>query len=553
METKRTRSTIDLLKAVEQIADKAKGSGLNADFYRKAARYIKYIGEKLSLTREQCVLMALFVDNGNYSNITLKDLADFAGCRTTRMLRYQNDIDELEHRELVCCSRSNRKIHYRVPLDVIEAFRKDEVFVPAPIKDLTCDEFFARLDILFDQRDDNEITYAALQEKALDLLRSNQQLVFAQKALDYELDGNELMLLLLFCHLAVNEDDDCINLYQLEDLYDNKSTWRYAKRMLLRDHHDLQVLSLIEYGNSDGMADRESFCLTRRAKDELLSEVELSSANKERQRSNVIKAKNIREKRLFFSKAVARQVDELGRLLDEDNYRAVCERLRGSNFRCGMACLFYGAPGTGKTETVMQLARRTGRDIMQVNISEIKSMWVGESEKNIKSLFDKYRSLVKERSLAPILLFNEADAVIGQRHEGAKRAVDKMENTLQNIILQEMETLEGILIATTNLAGNMDNAFERRFLYKINFTAPTVEARTAIWQTMLPDLAAGTVEALAERYDFSGGQIENIARHYTIDRILHGDSAADASALFAHCDAERLEKTVRHTIGFHTA
>ena len=194
-------------------------------------------------------------------------------------------------------------------------------------------------------------------------------------------------------------------------------------------------------------------------------------------------------------------------------------------------------PGTGKTETVLQLAKETGRDIMQVNISEIKSMWVGESEKNIKALFDNYRNKVKECKLTPILLFNEADAIIGKRQEGAERAVDKMD-----IILQEMETLDGILIATTNLAQNMDKAFERRFLYKIKFTKPTIEARMSIWREMIPALSEADIHALAMKYDFSGGQIENIARHYAIDNILHGSSSNVLETLSIHCDNERLEK-----------
>lgn len=91
-------------------------------------------------------------------------------------------------------------------------------------------------------------------------------------------------------------------------------------------------------------------------------------------------------------------------------------------------------------------------------------MWVGESEKNIKGIFDDYKQKVKQSVKAPILLFNEADAIIGKRQVGAERAVEKMENSIQNIILQEIEQLDGILIATTNLAENMDKAFERRFL-----------------------------------------------------------------------------------------
>ena len=96
--------------------------------------------------------------------------------------------------------------------------------------------------------------------------------------------------------------------------------------------------------------------------------------------------------------------------------------MKESGFRCGFTCLFYGAPGTGKTETVLQLARQTGRDIVQVNLSQLKSCWVGESEKNIKRLFDNYRNKVKKSKVIPILLFNEADAIINQRMEGAQTA-----------------------------------------------------------------------------------------------------------------------------------
>ena len=129
-------------------------------------------------------------------------------------------------------------------------------------------------------------------------------------------------------------------------------------------------------------------------------------------------------------------------------------------------------------------------------------MWVGESEKNIKQIFDSYRQKVEEFKMTPILLFNEADAIISKRQEGAERAVDKMENTIQNIILQEMELLDGILIATTNLAQNMDKAFERRFLYKINFTKPTLEARISIWHEMIPARAGQTDEKASEPFWF---------------------------------------------------
>lgn len=177
-------------------------------------------------------------------------------------------------------------------------------------------------------------------------------------------------------------------------------------------------------------------------------------------------------------------------------------------------------------------------------------MWVGESEKNIKALFDRYRNLSKNSTNTPILLFNEADAVLGVRQEGAERAVDKMENSIQNIILQEMENLDGIMIATTNLTQNLDKAFERRFLYKIEFEKPSIEAKQAIWRSMIPVLSDDTSMKLANAYNFSGGQIENIARKCTVETIINGNEPTIAD-LYTFCESEMITKTQeRRRIGF---
>ena len=179
---------------------------------------------------------------------------------------------------------------------------------------------------------------------------------------------------------------------------------------------------------------------------------------------------------------------------------------------------------------------------MVVDVPQIKSKWVGESEKNIKALFDRYRMLTQRCDVAPILLFNEADAIIGIRKQGAQNAVDKMENTIQNIILQEMESLDGILIATTNLTENLDSAFERRFLYKIHFEKPDAHVRGKIMRQMIPELSQSVADNLAARYEFSGGQIENIARKYAVNCILHGDAANPQGTLEELCANECLEQ-----------
>lgn len=543
------KQELDLLQAVEKIVELAKDSQLSKDFFRKAGKYIKYLSEALDLTKEQSVMMSLFIDNSEDSSISISDFGTFLGCRTTRIIRFMNDIDVLEKRGLIICCRDRRGRSYRVPMKVIEAFQHNELYKPDDLSGLSCAELFAELEDIFDMRKNDELTEKGVCEKIRELFTNNPNLIFVEKLKSFNFDVEDELLLILFSHLFVNNSDDNIGYHDLDFLFD-KRRWNRIKSSLNAGEHILLSAKMIEYNNDDGFVNRESFRMTMEAKRTLFEELNLSSLNTNQKKAGLLKADDIAIKKLYYDEEVRKQVSELTQLLNDDHYQEIRNRLKESGFRCGFTCLFYGMPGTGKTETVLQLAKETGRDIMQVNISEIKSMWVGESEKNIKALFDNYRNKVRESKLTPILLFNEADAIIGKRQEGAERAVDKMENSIQNIILQEMETLDGILIATTNLAQNMDKAFERRFLYKIRFTKPTIEARMSIWREMIPTLSEADTHALAVKYDFSGGQIENIARHYAIDNILHGSSSNVLETLSIHCDNERLEKKEQRKIGF---
>ena len=140
------KRNIDLLSAIEQIVEKAKDSGLSSEFFRKADRYIKYVAEKLELTKEQSVMMALFVDYSDVTDITISNFSEFLGCRTTRIIRYIPDIDVLEKRELIRCSRDGNRITYRVPIEVIEAFKRNEKFTAKDCSGLSCQELFVEIE-----------------------------------------------------------------------------------------------------------------------------------------------------------------------------------------------------------------------------------------------------------------------------------------------------------------------------------------------------------------------------------------------------------------------
>ena len=252
---------------------------------------------------------------------------------------------------------------------------------------------------------------------------------------------------------------------------------------------------------------------------------------------------------MFFNADDDNEIERLVSLLGKENLPAIQSRLEQAGMRKGIACLFYGAPGTGKTETVLQIARRTGRDIMQVDIAGMRDKYVGESEKNIKAVFQRYRDVCRQCEVLPILFFNEADALINKRTENISHSVDKMDNAMQNIILQELEDLDGILIATTNLTSNLDKAFERRFLFKVEFHKPDTDVKAKIWSSMIGDITEDDALQLAKCYDFSGGQIENIARKHTIDHILTGEPVFLAD-IERYCQAEEFNHKSRQRIGF---
>ncbi len=185
--------------------------------------------------------------------------------------------------------------------------------------------------------------------------------------------------------------------------------------------------------------------------------------------------------------------------------------------------------------------------------------WLDNQE--LQELFDANPQLnfvkkVRQQELCPasellLVKFCYYLIFICTRKGGAQNAVDKMENTMQNIFLQEMGNLDGIMIATTNLTENLDPAFERRFLYKILFEKPDAAVCQKIWQQMIPELRTDDAAVLAGSFDFSGGQIENIARKHSINSILYGEGTEVLPVLENYCRSEQLSNTVtRKRIGF---
>lgn len=192
-----------------------------------------------------------------------------------------------------------------------------------------------------------------------------------------------------------------------------------------------------------------------------------------------------------------------------------------SKIKPGYRVMFYGPPGTGKTLTAGLLGKYTGKDVYRIDLSMVVSKYIGETEKNLSSLFNKARN----RNW--ILFFDEADAIFGKR-TNVRDAHDKYANQEVSYLLQRIEAHPGLVILASNFKNNIDEAFTRRFSSIVEFEMPDYEQRLELWQRSMPSnivLGEGVLlEEFAANYDISGANIINVI-HYACLKQLENDSA----------------------------
>ena len=549
-----------IITAISRVLDMAEDSSLSDEFWKSVASPLAYLRDQLGLTDIQIVVMTLLIEAGE--PLSWKKMGNFLNCSRLQMMTYTEEIEEMVKKRWFV----RRGVHeiggsfegFALARGLITALRHNTPFVPEKIDGLTEQQFVDRLESRIDKNLNNHhADFRDDEEWMVQLVEANPHLPLCHEVLKFKDDIHvqSLLLMIVFDYAQwEGTDGEGLTYESIDDLYPEDYECNCLRERLRNGSHPLLHYGYIEHKCKDGMADTHQYMLTQKAKTELLSAYKPSHSKCRNMRGNDRFMKThdtIKEKELFFNESEQQQIERLTSLLSPENFPSIQQRLEEQGMRKGFACLFYGGPGTGKTETVLQIARQTGRDLMQVNIAGMRDKYVGETEKNIKAVFSRYRDLCRNADVMPILFFNEADALFNKRSQNTERSVDKMENAMQNIILQELEDLDGILIATTNLTSNLDSAFERRFLFKIEFHKPTTEVKAQIWQSMMKDLSRDDALQLASHFDFSGGQIENIARKRTVDYILSGKFAT-LDEIESYCRAEQLDnkKERHHIAGF---
>ena len=491
----------------------------------------KQLVDFLAVTPLQAaIFVAGFAQNVDRKDFDKDNICSFFGIKSMEFLMLRNDFEELVRKRIFLAETTHQfseRNDYIINPQVKEAIFDDKKLDLKTLKapDFDRYKFVNAVSNLIESRENEKVSSLRLFRQIGPLEKQHKNLTFVKNFLKLNFDVEVRTLFYEVCDDFVTTRDresdiECT----LKDIYAEMCLRMDVARELKEGEHKLQKAGLIEVTQGSMFSDA-SIVLTDKGK-QLFLEEDYDLFSTENRSQSLIYPDKIAEKSMFYDKELSKQLEPLKENLFEEKFSELQNQLEKLAMPKGVAALFYGLPGTGKTETAMQIARITGRAVCHVDISAAKSCWYGESQKLVKGIFTNYRRLCEKEKQKPILLFNEADALLSSRQNinnaSGSSSVAQTENAIQNIILEEMEKLDGILIATTNLTDNLDSAFARRFLFKVEFGQPTVEAKQSIWKSKLEWLPDEDCRTLSTKFDFSGGEIDNIVRKVVMEEVLHG-------------------------------
>lgn len=557
---------IMLLESAERIFENSKKTKLNPQLLKdKFSLDIKkistYLGRENRLTTLESVLFANIL-GFNILNETadLFELSDHFGISAfSSPIEILPIIDSLCDKGLVFKTVSKRRAndilrqqYYQIEKNIINAIisgkpmpKREKVIwntsidvlqeimtISKNIHDSTVQkqDIFATVNKIIDDIDQNKFPF-------LNFVKSSQLK-----------DEN----LIIFSHVVLNSimGAESAEFKELASYFFNKVGVIVFTQQLLSGEHTFIAEDLLQV-HKTVFLDEIELKLSNKTIEALKLEKINVVTNEQGAKNNFIMPDQIVEQKLFYNEDAKPQINSIQEILEENKYGELISRLKLKGLPELLTVIFYGPPGTGKTETVMQLAKKSGRPIINVDMSSIRGSYFGESEKKVKAIFTNYQKLVESSDVTPILLLNEADGLLRNRADiNSSSTVASTEHLIQTILLNCLESSNGIIFATTNFVESLDSAFDRRFLYKIELKKPSVLVRSKIIQNRINYLTMEETLSLAKTFELTGAQVSNILRKSEFQYVLTGEEA-NYNKIQSYCEEElSLQKQSRNKIGF---
>lgn len=546
-----------VVELISSITKRVRHSQLSDEALNDISQQCETLAEYLDVNKQQAMLFAvIFVLYSKLPSVSLIELYNFFSVDFIEGLRFKYDIEVLLNKELIeleeLYTKQRKKTNstrssFIIPESIISATYRN-VEIPQKITfELDIYEFCDAITAYINDRYEDKFDTNDLFRHVKELEDSNPEIEGVERLLKLGLQIEDRVLLYAVLNDMVSTGRYTLIESTLKDMYDNARLRMNKYRELLFNENPMYEMDLIQLHRQKFSNDAQ-LELTSFGMEILLGEDAILYQVKKKNK-DILSHEEIKPVELFFDSKLKQQIDFLSNSLKHENFVLLQRRLSEKNMSSGICSILHGSPGTGKTELCYQLAKLTGRDIFLLDLSQMKDLYFGQSEKNTKDVFTRYNFLLSKNEVAPILLINECDGLFSRRLTNTQRSTDQTINTIQNILLEELEKFQGILLCTSNLVENLDSAFERRFLFKIEFQKPSIEVKLKIWKSKLNWIDDDFAKELAEQFDLSGGQIDNVVKKVIMQEVLTG-KLPTTDEIIDFCIAETILKKTMNKIGY---
>ncbi len=526
--------------------------GLTPGLLEQNQDTIRGISAMVGLEPRQVVLfVAAFKLCFDQGEVTLGDLAKLVRIDFVGMPLLIQDMQELEKAGLI--KRTGNKENtapvnftYGICPRVRQRLLNNESVEPKTLDNLSLNEIFKQTFELVRFSNHYHKSNVELISEFSHLLSQNKGNAFIRHMINALEDDVEKLFLCFLCHKVVSHAAVVVMTDLIEELFRERSIQHALMSKLFTGESPLLQKGFIKVNDVDELS--RLIMLTEQTRS-LMETGSVQSAQNASRHEAICSWKNIHSRELFHNPKETEALEKIRNILLPGKFEKFSRELTSRGMARGINILFHGASGTGKTETVYQLARSLQKDLFVVDISKTRDKYFGNSEKLITQVFSDYAACVSASDNPPILFFNEADAIFSTRKNVLEGNVAQTENAMQNILLQEMERLQGILIATTNLNANFDKAFDRRFLFGVRFNHPNEKALRKIWKSRMPELKPSEIGFLAQNFYLTGAQIDNILRKALIDQYAIGKQLV-LDDIVTYCEHELQYNKPHPVMGF---
>ena len=543
------------IEHVEIIARELYHSKLDPKVLKQLEPHFRIVSSYLGVSDFQSALFSTLVAiNLQMSTVDVHEIARFLDVNIITVAKHILDFKILIEKKLIRATTVENRKHRQEHLNSEEYFVERNVYQSLitgtkinykanPAKDVY--DFLHEVGNVLKGKNDYT-GFDELTNEIDSLINENQHLDFIKALKMFDLTPESIVIYLFVCiEFAVdpNEEIELSNIigYLFDDIRKNMR----IRKAFLANEHPLLKYELLEMEHGSFRSDR-AVLLTDKSVGMITGEDRalFEKVKAKSQQEHIILTKNIVPVELFFDTKMQKNIDFIYDVLMPENHQTLMKRLTDEGLRGGLCIMFYGYSGSGKTELVKQIALKTGRDIIQINISETKSKWYGDSEKLIKKVFDNYRDLVeKSTSVSPMMLINEADGIFSIRKPASDSNVRNTEVAYQAILLNELESLspKSIVFLCLNSIKSIDSSFYRRVLIKQYFGKNDPFARAHMWKSKLPFLTEDELNILSQ-FEISGGAIENVQRKIILTKVLYNVEKPDVNMIIDFIKEENVEK-----------